>query len=111
MFHPFELCANFDGELRTIPFAAVKLSCSKEHVKELVNDGELKYVDIARLKSKHREIRFTDEQLDQFAEKRTRQRSPLPAKQPRANVSKMTAASSNGDTFEERMLRKHGGEL
>jgi hypothetical protein len=110
MFHPSELSANFEGELRTVWFAADKLTCSKEHVIDLVNDGDLKYVDIARSGSKHRLIRFTDEQIEEFAKERTRQRSALPVKLPRAKASKANAAVSNGTTFEDRMLNKHGCE-
>jgi hypothetical protein len=108
MFHPSDSIINFEGELRTLSFAAEKFTCSKDHVIQLVNDGDLKYVDIARANSKYRDIRFTDEQLDQFARERTRQRSPLPVKQPRAKAEKQKAAFSNADTFEERMLKKHG---
>lgn len=108
MFHQLELCANFEGELRTLSFAADKLACSKEHIVELVNDGDLKYVNLARAGSKYREIRFTDEQLDEFAKTRTRQHSALPAKHPRAKTIKATAGVIDGSNFEDRMLSKHG---
>lgn len=108
MFPPIGLCANFEGELRTILFAADKLNCSKDHVIELVNDGDLRYVDIARTGSKHREIRFTDEQIDEFAKNRTRQRSALPAKRPRAKSARAAGNVINGTTFEDRMLSKYG---
>lgn len=107
VFNPTEFCANFDGELRTVWFAADKLSCSKDHIIELVNEGDLKYVDIARTGSKHREIRFTDEQLDEFAKNRTRQRSPFTA-QPRAKAREINVGVSGGNTFEDRFRNKYG---
>lgn len=109
MLNPSDYMINFEGELRTLSFAADKLTCSKDHVIELVNEGALKYVDIARANSRHREIRFTDDQINEFTRERTRQRSVRPAKQPRAKAEKQKTVS-NGNTFEERMLKKHGGE-
>jgi hypothetical protein len=63
--------------LRTVAYVAEKLFCSKDLIMDLITDGDLKYVDIARSGSKQREIRFTDERIEQFKTERTRPRYPV----------------------------------
>jgi excisionase family DNA binding protein len=79
--------------LLSVASAAETLNCSKEHVMKLVDDGDLQYVDIARKGSKHREIRFTQEQIERFKKDRTRQ-----------NAARSTSTGS----FAARMRAKYG---
>jgi hypothetical protein len=107
VFHPSDLCISFEGELRRVSYAARKLDISEEHVKALVAEGSLEYVDVASAKSRHREIRFTDEQLDNFAKQRTRRvRQKMLVKPIKAKPVK--DATAQGGSFAERFRAKYG---
>jgi hypothetical protein len=107
VFHPSDLCMNFEGELRRVSYAARKLDISEEHVKALVAEGSLEYVNVASAKSRHREIRFTDEQLDNFAKQRTRRvHQKIVVKPVKAKPVKATIAQ--GGSFAERFRTKYG---
>ncbi len=57
--------------LLNLSTAARKLHCSRDHLRALINDGELEYVDLARPGSKHREIRLTLSQLQSYVARRS----------------------------------------
>ena len=57
--------------LRTPKEAAERLQTSVEQLTGFVRDGELKYVNLGRGKKRPRRM-FTDEDLDEFIERRKR---------------------------------------
>jgi excisionase family DNA binding protein len=68
-FHPSIICAEF-GQQYTIRDVAKLMKCSNDHVVALYDDGELEGINIARSGAKHRELRFSEEALDAFADRR-----------------------------------------
>ena len=71
--------------LRTPKEAAERLHTSVEQLTAFVRDGELKYINLGRGKKRPRRM-FTDEDLDEFIERRTRKERAVslykPAKSP-----------------------------
>ena len=60
------------GQHYTVKEVAKLMGCSDEHVVGLYEDGDLKGINIARKGAKHRELRFAEEALDEFAAGRTK---------------------------------------
>lgn len=59
-------------KLLTIPDAAAVLSCSKTHVYDLIADGVLEAVDIARPGAKRSKTRVTAAALHAYVDRHTR---------------------------------------
>lgn len=59
-------------KLLTIPDTAALLSCSKTHVYDLIADGALEAVDIARPGAKRPKTRITTTALQGYVERNTR---------------------------------------
>lgn len=59
-------------KLLTIPEAADQLRCSKTHVYDLIADGVLPAVDIARPGAKRSKTRVTAAALEGYVERHTR---------------------------------------
>jgi len=58
----------------TIPQVAEKLECKPAHVRRLIDEGELGFVDLS-LGQQRRALRVTQEQLDKFISERSGIRS------------------------------------
>jgi excisionase family DNA binding protein len=80
MFPDFSWCAEF-GQQYTVREVAALMKCSEDHVVALYNDGELEAINIARKGAKHRELRFSEEALDAFADRRKGQPPSVPKPQ------------------------------
>lgn len=107
MFDP-SIFAHFEGELRRVSYAAKKLDCSEDHVVALVDDGEIEYIDIASKNARRRDVRFTDQQLDEFAVSRTR-RVASEAAPRKCKKAKASASNDKSGSFAARFLSKHPG--
>lgn len=110
--HPSELVANFEGDLLKLRQAAAKLGISPDHLRELCLSGEIEFLDVSRKGSRHREYRFTEAMLDDFATKRTRRvvqpvADPKP-KKPAAKLRPNDVLPRSDETFAERYRRERG---
>jgi excisionase family DNA binding protein len=79
--------------LRTPKEAAERLQTSVEQVTGFVRDGELRYVNIGRGKKRPRRM-FTDDDLDEFIERRKRRDACLSTSQQSRRTGSMTSKSA-----------------
>lgn len=102
--HPFLLTisSSFEQQL-TVREVAKLMACSESHVVKLYEDGELTGTDISRRGAKQRELRFSHDDLDQFAALRqTQQVRPQPTKpqlgkrHPQKHSTSMAGTDSSG---------------
>jgi hypothetical protein len=82
------------GVLKTAKQAAERLHTSVEQLIGFVRDGELRYVNLGRGKKRPRRM-FTDEDLDEFIERRKRKEAGLcpSTNQPSRRTGNMTSKS------------------
>ncbi|WP_114943207.1 helix-turn-helix domain-containing protein [Microvirga calopogonii] len=98
IFHPSIFCADF-GQQYTIKEVSERMKCSEGHVVALYEDGDLEGIDIARSGAKHRELRFSEEALDAFAERRKGQ-GTLTAPTPTVKPARACKGSSGAEDYD-----------
>ena len=92
-----DLCSDF-GQQYTTKEVAKLMKCSDDHIITLYKDGELEGIDIARKGAKQRELRFSEEALDAFAERRKMRAVPA-APAPKGKHPKLTAPTAKDDDY------------
>jgi excisionase family DNA binding protein len=90
------LCVEFEQQY-TVKQVAEKMNCSSDHVVALHNDGELDGIDIARKHAQRRELRFSEADLDKFAERR--KTTTAPAFVPRKAKPKANSLGTDSDDY------------
>src|SRR5262249_18325365 len=94
------------AELRTRKEAARRLKVTPDQLAKLVHDGELRYVNVGRGKKRPR-MRFTDADLDEFIERRTRREVSCPSISPKSRLSTDTISGSEVIGFTARRNARH----
>src|SRR6516165_1983993 len=89
--------------LKTPEQAAAFLQCSPKHVHAHAKSGELRYVDIGR-GSKRPRRRFTDADLIDFAERRSRRETPT-CQSTSLKTHRTTTSTSNCEVIDFAALR------
>jgi excisionase family DNA binding protein len=91
--------------LLTLKEAAARLKCTTDQVLGLVDDGELKYINVGRGKVKPR-YRFAETDIDDFLDRRRTREEPKECLFTREKVRRITNSIAGSKVIGLEALRK-----